>query len=352
MTDTETEVRESFFEQARYCRDMAAPFTAELCDLLGERLSRDTAIGARALGWPGDPEPVHDALALRLVAGLHALAERGIAPAWTSVYPPALAVDRTTLGAMLDDIIVRFEKELMPWLDLPPQTNEVGRSAVLMSGLLTLAADHGLPFSLFELGSSGGLNLMLDRYTYTLGVTEAGARDSAVRLEPAWTGPSPPRAKVRVIARRGVDQAPVDIGTPAGRERLLAYVWADQLERVRRIRYALKIAASDPPRVDKMDAAEWIEKTLTPVPSAGVHRVLMHSVVFQYFSDDVKRRVTAQAEAVGARAATDAPFSWMRMEQGGDGKFTLCVRTWPGGDDRMLAKVHPHGAKVEWLSET
>ncbi|MGE3475167.1 MAG: DUF2332 domain-containing protein [Rhodospirillaceae bacterium] len=349
MTDAETRVRESFFQQARYCRDMASPFTAELCDVLGERLTPDTGIGARVLGWSGNPEPLHDALALRLVAGLHALAERDVDAAWTAIYPPALAVDRTTLGTMLDDVILRFEKELMPWLDLPPQTNEVGRSAVLMCGLLTLAAAHGLPFSLFELGSSGGLNLMLDRYTYTLGSTEVGATDSPVHLAPAWTGPSPPHAKVRVLARRGVDQAPVDIGSAAGRERLLAYVWADQLERLRRIRYALKIAATDPPQVDKMDAAAWAEKTLRPAPSTGVHRVLMHSAVFQYFSEDVKRRVEAQAEKAGASATADAPFSWMRMEQGSDGNFALAIKTWPGGDDRVLATVHPHGAKIIWL---
>lgn len=350
MTDTETRVRESFFQQARYCREMASPFTAELCDLLGERLSPSTAIGARVLNWPGNPDPQHDVLALRLVAGLHALAEREADPAWTAVYPPALAVDRATLGALLDDVLVRFEKELMPWLDLPPQTNEVGRSAVLMSGLLTLAAEHGLPFSLFELGSSGGLNLMLDRYTYTLGNTEVGATDSPVHLTPTWTGESPPQAKVRVLTRRGVDQAPVDISTPEGRERLLAYVWADQLDRLRRIRYALKIAASDPPQVDKMDAAAWVEKMLTPAPQDGVHRVLMHSVVFQYFSDNVKRRVTAHTEAVGAQATAESPFSWMRMEQGGEGIFTLSIKTWPGGTDRVLAKVHPHGAKIDWLS--
>ncbi len=348
MTEIEKRVRNSFFQQARYCRDMAAPFTAELCDLLGERLSPAGTIGARVLTWAGDPEPEHDALALRLVAGLHALAERDVDPAWTAAYPPALAMDRASLGERLDSVLVRFEAALLPWLDLPPQTNEVGRSAVLMAGLLTLASEYGLPFSLFELGSSGGLNLVLDRYSYLLGATEAGAAVSSVRLTPAWTGPSPLPSRVRVVARRGVDQSPVDISSPLGRERLLAYVWADQLDRVRRIRNALNIAAADPPHIDKMDAADWVEKVLLPTGATGVHRVLMHSVAFQYFSDDVKRRVTAQAELVGARTSPDAPFSWMRMEQDGSGRFTLRIRTWPGGADQLLANVHPHGAKIEW----
>ena len=28
---------------------------------------------------------------------------------------------------------------------------------------------------------------------------------------------------------------------------------------------------------------------------------------------------------------------------------TLRLKLWPGGEDRLLARVHPHGAMVAWL---
>ena len=48
------------------------------------------------------------------------------------------------------------EPDLLLWLDHPPQTNEVGRSAVLMSGLLVIADLFPQPVELLELGASAG----------------------------------------------------------------------------------------------------------------------------------------------------------------------------------------------------
>ncbi|MFO7159841.1 DUF2332 family protein, partial [Enterococcus faecium] len=73
---------------------------------------------------------------------------------------------------------------LSPWLNGPPQTNEVGRSAALMAGLLVLADQFHLPFAIYEMGASAGLNTVLDRYSFRLGQTEAGAAGSSVRLTP------------------------------------------------------------------------------------------------------------------------------------------------------------------------
>ena len=51
-------------------------------------------------------------------------------------------------------------------LDQPPQTNEVGRSAELIGGLLLFDREFGLPVRLFEIGTSAGLNLRAEHYRY------------------------------------------------------------------------------------------------------------------------------------------------------------------------------------------
>jgi hypothetical protein len=345
---TEAAVRAAFRQQADYCTALPAPFTALLCSLAAERLDRNSAIGRRLLDWNGNPDPFGDAIALRLCGGLHFLARNGGAPALAPLYPPAPLPDPDALWQkvlpLLDD------EALDPWLDGPPQTNEVGRSAVLMSGLLVIAARFGLPLHLYELGASAGLNLQLDNYAYYLGGRAAGDPASPLTLKPDWKGPPPPAAEVRIAGRAGVDLNPVPL--PEGRERLTAYVWADQAQRLAQLEAALALGEAAPPPVDQGDAADWLESRLSLDPEPGMARVVLHSVAFHYFPDDTKQRIAAHIEATGAAATAQAPLAWLRFEeQPGDDHFSLRLRTWPG-EERLLAWVHPHGRSMHWVAET
>ncbi|MBV9881733.1 MAG: DUF2332 family protein [Sphingomonadaceae bacterium] len=346
--DREAAVRAAFAQQAGYCAALAAPFTALLCTLAGARLDRSTRIGRRLLDWDGNPDPFGDAVALRLCGGLHYLARNGGAPGLAPFYPPAPLPDADALWAAIVPLL--DDDALALWLDGPPQTNEVRRSAVLMSGLLVIAARFGLPLRLYELGASAGLNLQLDRYLYDLGGLKTGDPAASFTLKPDWQGPPPPSAEIRIAGRAGVDLNPVKL--PEGRERLIAYVWADQAQRLAQLEAALAIAAADPPRVEAGDAADWLETNLPLAPEPGLCRVVLHSVAFHYFPDAVKARVTAQIEAAGTQATREAPLAWLRYEeQPGDGHFSLRLRTWPDGGDELLAWVHPHGRTVKWVSK-
>ena len=339
------QIREAFVEQAGWCERLGSPFTARLCRVLAQALDEDSAIGARVLGWPGDP--MRDALALRLCGGLHAAVRSGDAPALAPLYPPAPLPDEAALAKVLPLVLVEVAALLDPWLDSAPQTNEVGRSGPLMSGLLVLADRFGLPLRLFELGASAGLNLQLDRYGYDLGGTKAGDAASPVRLEPKWKGPPPPTAEVRIAGRGGVDLNPVD--PLAARERLLAYVWPDQQRRLSQLQAALDIAAGASPPVEPGDAADWLEAELAIAPETGACRVVQHTVAFQYFPAEVQARIKARLRAAGERAREEAPLAWLRLEKlAADEHFSLRLRSWPG-EGRVLAWSHPHGAWMEWL---
>jgi hypothetical protein len=342
------DVRTAFREQADFCDRAGSPVTAAVLRGIEAALDDTTETGRRTLGWAGDPGGTADSAPLRLAGGFHALARRGVDPALTRLYDGALDGS----DAVVRDVLHRFDAELVPWLDSPPQTNETGRAAPVMAGLLTLAAEFGLPFELIELGASAGLNLNLDRFGYRLGETLAGDAASALQLSPQWEGASPPAADVRVVARRAVDQAPVLTTDPAERERLMAYCWADQAERMRRLEAALAIAAAYPPAVDRGDAADFAERALADPQGAGICRVVYHTIFWSYVPPDKRGRILAALARAGESAERDRPLAWLRYELSDDGaEAELRLRTWPGGGDCLLATGHPHGGAVRWAGE-
>lgn len=326
---------------------LGSPLTGLLCHVLAERLDESNAVGRRVLSWRGDPAPAHDNVPARLCAGLHFLVRAGRAERLAGLYPPAPTPNVNDLWAALEPVLKAQGGALLPWLDSAPQTNEVARSAVLMSGLLVIADRFRLPLSLFELGSSAGLNLLPDRYRYDLGGLRVGDHASPSLLRPEWRGQPPPDAEVRVLNRRGVDLRPVDVRRDG--ERLLAYVWPGHDARRLRLEQALAIAAADPPPVDQGDAADWLERVLPDAPAAGAVRVVFHSVAYQYFPAKVQRRIAALIARLGEGATPAAPLAWLRYEQEpGEPLQGLRLRTWPGGEQH-LAWAHAHGASVEWL---
>ncbi|MBV8972387.1 MAG: DUF2332 family protein [Sphingomonadaceae bacterium] len=343
---TDATVRAAFRTQAEWARRMGAPFTEALQTALGEVIDRSTAVGRRVLDWPG--EPIADALVIRLLGGLHALVRSGDLPALAALYPPHPAPDAGTLAARLAEALADADvaARLLPWLDSPPQTNEVGRSAVLMAGLRAVAAAFPLPLRTVELGASGGLNLRLDAYAYDLGGDRFGPADAPLTLAPAWTGPPPPAADVRIAERIGVDIAPLDVARD--RDRLLAYVWPDQPARAARLAAAIDAFVADPAPLVKDDAADFVEANVAPQP--GVTTVVLHSIAFQYFPAAARARIAAHLDRVGAGATPAAALAWLRYEFDGPDATAASLRLvlWPDGD-RLLARAHPHGAKVEWL---
>ncbi|WP_297799430.1 DUF2332 family protein [uncultured Brevundimonas sp.] len=346
-------VQVAFENQSAICTAAGAPFTGRMCRLVGERLDDATPLGRRILNWAGNPSHEGDALPLRLMGGLHALARSGLRPDWSAVYPPAMAPDDDALWALLADVLQAQGDWLDPWLDGPPQTNEVGRSAGLMAGLMVLADRFGLPFSLYELGASAGLNSLLDHYGYRLGDVTAGEAGSAVQLSPRWTGDSPPKARVEVVARQAVDRNPLDATDARTREMLAAYVWADQRERLSRLEAALEIAGKHPVTIDRADAADWLEQHLSIAAEHGVCSVVMHTIAYQYFPPDAQQRIRDHLQAVGEGASANAPLAWLRFEASDDGgperRPALDLTIWPGGETRRLAIGQPHGASYDWM---
>ncbi|WP_294321362.1 DUF2332 domain-containing protein [uncultured Sphingomonas sp.] len=341
MADEPTN-RDAFLQQAAFCAAMDAPVTARVCTALAEALTRDSETGWRTLDWPGEPIP--DALPLRLVGGLHALARTGSDPALT-----ALFAGRGDAVATLRRVLVDHDAALLPWLDGPPQTSEPMRSGVLMTGLLAVAAAHGPRVELLEIGSSAGLNLLIDRYRFDLGGVRVGPEDAAVTIRPDWRGAPPPAVPVAIRSVRGVDIQPLDATDFTVATRLAGYIWADQPERQARLSAAIAMQRARPVDLVQGDAVDWLRDRLAEPQAKGTTRVLLHSVVWQYLGDARRGAITAMMDDAAARATPDRPLAWVRMEPDRVlQRQELHVQHWPGQPEpRMLATAHAHGAWIE-----
>lgn len=334
---------EAFHIQIAICENSAAPFTADLLRALLRDFEAGGAWRGLIGGWPVDPEM--DVVALRCIGALHRLALQG-APPFKGLFE---RLDRDP-GAL--DAAVRAagaRPEVADWIKNPPQTNEVMRSAVFLGGFFEVARAQGLPLRLLEMGASGGLNLNWPLYRYRLGDTLWGPPDSPVRLEPQWEGPSPEVAELVIHSRHGVDQLPVDLADPQARFRLLSYVWADQAERMARIRGAQALAMEHPATVDRADAADWVEAQLADLPE-GTTTVLYHSYVWLYLPEATKARVRAALARAGDKTNARTGLARLSFESvDGAENAHLTLTTWPGGQKRVLARAHPHGRWIKWL---
>ncbi|UYV14292.1 DUF2332 domain-containing protein [Porphyrobacter sp. ULC335] len=342
-------VATAFANQVAYCEAAGAHVTARVCSGIGAVLASEATgeLLDRVRGWPG--APLADALPLRVAGGLHALHLSGAANALGPIYRGEPADDAVVIA----QVIAAHEAALLPWLDGPPQTNEAGRSANFIAAMLWLA-DRGLParFECLEIGSSAGINLMLDRYAYDLGGVRVGPEDAVMRFAPEWHGATPPAQEIAIGSTRGCDVAPVDLTDPAEALRLKAYIWPEHSVRFERMDAAIRAASERKPDLVRATAADFVEAELASPQQPGTTRMLMHSIVWQYVPTDQQARVTAAMEAAGAKATPERPLAWIMVEADRTvHRHKLTVRFWPGGGEEVqLAWSHPHGADVEWLA--
>jgi hypothetical protein len=341
-------VGKGFRNQVAYCLNNGAPTTARVVGAIWEAIDGgvENDLARRIREWPG--APLADALPLRITGGLHWLHLTGREPALAPLYCGTGADD----AAIVADVLKAHEAELLPWLDGPPQTNEAGRSSNFIAAMLWLAGKGLAPkFECLEIGSSAGINLMLDRYHYDLGGVQVGPDDAVMRFKPEWKGVSPPDLRIEILSTKGCDVAPVDLTDPNQSERLKAYIWPEHTVRFERMEAAIRAASERKPDLSKINAAEFVERELANPQVPGTTRMLMHSIVWQYVPADQQDRVTAAMEAAGAEATVDAPLAWVSVEADRTvHRHNLKVRYWPGGEEAtQLTWSHAHGADIEWL---
>jgi len=348
FADAKIAMIEAFKIQIAASRKLGSPFTSFVVETLLDNIEAGGGWAEMVADWPG--KPFADAVSLRCTGACHALVLTGQAPDLAALYPPTPTSDKAKLNQALEATLVRHKDFIREFLKSPPQTNEVGRSDVLLGGFLEIARATGLPLSTLEIGASAGLNLYWDRFRYRLGDATWGDAQSTLILTPEWKGGTPPmEAKLSVARRAGCDIAPIDIAKEENRTRLKSYVWPDQTERLQRLQAAIGIALAADVQVEKIDAKAWLERKLRE-PSDGMVRTVYHSIMWQYMPKETRNGIRALIDEEGAKATKNNPLAWLRFEPDDKSVNNLTLSLWPDYGTKKLATAHPHGTWVEWLA--
>ncbi|MFC9691602.1 DUF2332 domain-containing protein [Kribbella sp. NPDC056951] len=336
-------------QQAVDCEELGSPMYAELARLMVD----DYELGGATADVLGSYEGHErdESIALPLLGAVHRLVLAGEAPELAGFYPSVGGVWDPVLGwEAFAQVLQSRAAELRATLLQPPQTNEVRRSVALYGGLLQLAHEVPLPVRLMEIGSSAGLNLRADHFNYNLtDGTSYGRADSPVVIEDAWSGREVPHAPLRIAERVGSDLAPVNALSEEGARTLTSYVWADQLERLTRLRGALTIAREVPADVRRADAVSFVRSLEL---SEGHLTVLWHSIMWSYLSKDEQSAVDTAMADLGAHATESTPLARLRLEPPGEwgDEFLVELDTWPGATRQVLGHADPHGQGMVWSS--
>ena len=337
--------------QAEACARLGSPMYGQLLHKVADDVAAGGVCADVLRGHEQDSGA--SALALRLMGSVHRLVLGGEAPELAMYYPSAGGDWHPRAGwKAYTDLLADRRDDVRALLDQPPQTNEVGRAAALMGGLLRVGETVRLPVRLLEIGASGGLNLRADKFFY---FDERGwgygAEESWVQLSGAWRGRELlPWSEMEVVDRLGSDVEPVDVGTEQGQLTLMSYVWPDQLDRLERLQEAFRVADEVPAVVRRADAVSFVQD-LQLVD--GTLTVLWHSVMWQYLSRPDQSAVRARIDELGAAASRGMPFAHLSLEPArrtpdSDHEFLVALELWPGGERRILGSAHPHGVPTTW----
>jgi hypothetical protein len=335
--------------QAQACERFGSPLYAALLAGAADDVARGGVVAD--LLAPHRDDSAGSALGLRLAGALHRLVLLRQAPELALHYPSVGGTaPPDAVWPAAERACRRHRDELRTLLRRTVQTNEVGRSAVLVGVLQHAVAATGRPVRLLEVGASAGLNLRCDAFAYEVDDDVLGDAGSPVRLRQPWApGRRPPRAALTVVQRLGCDPAPLDPTSVEGRLTLTSYVWADQQERLERLRGALHVAARVPATVVAQGAATFLRDVLA-APTQGVVTVVWHSVVRQYIDPDERADVDALLQDAAERSTPDAPLvhAFLEPERDRDDLVFRVHARLGVADPVHLADAQAHGAPVHW----
>ena len=253
------------------------------------------------------------------------------------------------------------------------QLNEVARCTQIALGITEVASPATGPIAQVDIGTGAGLGLHLDRYRYQVGGTSAGPANGLSLTCQLRGERRPPVPELPpIVSRIGIDIDPVDLRNEAARAWLVACA-PPEASALSRLTAAIEVARQHPALIVAGDAVAALPGVLASLPPSLPVLVTdaylavflppdQRAMLFEVLADAARRRSVTwlsldplvplgQADRDSVQGL-HVP-AWMLADCQDNGLFAvLGVRTFDRGSEtgRLLARAHPSGLWVEWLS--
>jgi len=217
------------------------------------------------------------------------------------------------------------------------QTNECRRCVALLPGVMTSPFES---FHLVEIGTSAGINLALDSFTYDFDGTAWGP-DSPVNLNAEVRGDAPQLRPMEIGRRVGIDLHLIDRTDPSDRQWLEALIWPEHEQRRERLRRALELTSDMEFELVEGSVLDELAAVLDGLPP-GEPAVVMNSFVLIQLDPDQREEV----EDIVEEARQKRPIYRVSFEFIDKDDDWARLRVGSGRGLVDLGRAHPHG---EWV---
>jgi hypothetical protein len=371
LSDTE-EIRAQALAIAAAWASPGSPESSRLTSALFRHVATHDRLLDMLAGLPADRMP-----ALLASAAITFLVHRTQPEPLVSYFPEP-GVPQRPLDAGFEPAAAAFVSDNLEEIDVlcrshRYQMNEVARCTQITIGIAAVTSPAAESIALVDLGTGAGLGLQLDRYQYRVGGTSTGPADGLTLTCELRGERRPPLPELPRISRRvGIDIDPVDLGDRAAIAWLVACA-PPEVSAVGRLAAAIEVARRHPPPIVAGDVVAALPGVLAGLPSS-----MPVVVTDAYLAVFLARDQRARLFDVLASAGRSRPVTWLSLDplippspagrdsvQGlqlpawlvadyqQNGLFAILgARTFDRGCEagRLLARAHPSGQWVEWLS--
>lgn len=285
-----------------------------------------------------------------LFGAVHYLLLKGTEHRLKEYYPSAVNNPKPFNGAFTSfkDFCLQYKTEIILLLQQRlVQTNEVRRCAYLYPVFSLIYKKTRKPLALIEIGTSDGLQLLWDKYSYSYGTGKVfGNTYSTLKIKSEIIGEnnpvlasSPPPVNMRI----GIDLNPVDLNVEDEELWLKALIWPEHGERQLMFENAASYMKENPVHLVKGDGVRLLSKYVDVIPRDSTI-CIFHTHVANQMPLKVKELLLRTIETIGKKQ--DVFHIYNNVQD----KFLHLDYYVDGFENKeTIAETDGHGRWFKWL---